>query len=149
MRISDWSSDVCSSDREAVARQNEEARLAGEGGEAAILGGDALEEPQRGGADGDDAASRGAGGIHGRRGLGAYLARLAMHGVSLDLFGLHGQEGAGADVQRHVHPVDAALGKTLQQAVGEVKPGGRRGNRPGTAREDGLVVAERKSTSLN
>src|SRR3546814_6661543 len=109
MRISDWSSDVLSSE------------LAGEGGEAAILGGDALEEPQRGGADGDDAASRGAGGIHGRRGLGAYLARLAMHGVSLDLFGLHGPEGAGADVQRHVHPVDAALGKTLQQAVGEVK----------------------------
>src|SRR3546814_14236713 len=70
----------------------------------------------------------------------AYLARLAMHGVSLDLFGLHGQEGAGADVQRHVHPVDAALGKTLQQAVGEVKPGGRRGNRPGTAREDGLAI---------
>src|SRR3546814_17876717 len=101
MRISDWSSDVCSSDREAVARQNEEARLAGEGGEAAILGGDALEEPQRGGADGDDAASRGSGGIHGRRALGAYLGRLAVHTVSRHLFGRHGQEGSGAVVLRH------------------------------------------------
>ncbi len=52
-------------------------------------------------------------------------------------------EGAGADVQHDLGALDAGVAASAsQQRVAEMQAGGRRGDRAGHAREDGLVARE-------
>src|SRR5262249_60178738 len=52
----------------------------------------------------------------------------------------HGLEGPRADVERDVRGPDAALRERGEQGLAEGQPGGRRGDRAGRARVDGLVA---------
>ena len=101
---------------EPVAGRDEERRLAGERrGSCHRLAGGRLQQPQRRGADGDDAPAGGARGVEGRGGVGGDLAPLGVHAVLGGVVGLDGQEGAGADVQRHEMAGDAARVQRRQQ----------------------------------
>ena len=57
-------------------------------------------------------------------------------------------EGALADVQRDLRLLNAARGQTLQQFGREVQSGGRCGDRPGVAREYGLVALAVQGVAL-
>src|SRR5690606_28062716 len=76
----------------------------------------------------------------GGRGLGGDLAPLGVHAVLGDVLDLHGQEGAGADVQSDARGGDAAGGELGEQDLVEVERGGGGGDRSGAGGEDGLVV---------
>ena len=70
----------------------------------------------------------------------ADLAALGVHPVAGDLVGADREEGAGADMERDRRPRDAALRERIEQAGGEVQPGGRRGDGAFVAGEDRLVI---------
>ena len=106
----------------------------------AVLGRGRLQQPQRRGADGDDAAAGGARGVERGRGLRGDLAPLGVHAVLARVLGLDGQEGAGAHVQRHEMAGDAARVQRRQQLGREVQAGGGRGDGALAARVDGLVA---------
>ena len=67
-------------------------------------------------------------------------AVLGMHPVIGRVVGLHRQERAGADMQRHGVHADAARLQPRHQIVGEMQSGGRRRDRAFVVREQRLVV---------
>ena len=67
---------------EAVARRDEQRRLAAIGRERAVLGGRAFDQPQRGRADRDDAAAGAPRGVQRRRRLGAHATPFRMHAMA-------------------------------------------------------------------
>ena len=95
-----WKLVISTIDRlEPVAGRDEDRGFAGERPDRAVLGRRRLQQPQRRGADGDDAPAGGARAIEGGGRLGGDLAPLGVHAVFGDVLGLDRQEGAGADVQ--------------------------------------------------
>ena len=83
--------------------------------------GGGLQQAQRRGADGDDAPAARAHGVERRRRLGGNLAALEVHLVVGGVVGLHRQERAGADVQRHEVARDAARIQRRHQLRREVQ----------------------------
>ncbi len=63
-----------------------------------------------------------------------------MHAVIGGVRGLDGEEGAGADMQRRGEPRDAGGVERRRQPLGEMQPGGRRGDGAVLRREHRLVV---------
>jgi len=126
----------------AVARQDVDAGLAGEGLNRAVGGGRSFEQAERRGADRDDAPAGRAGGVDGPGRCLRQLAGLQVHPVVARVLDLDRQEGAGADVEGERDAVDAARRERVQQAGREVETSGGGGDRAGPARENGLVVAE-------
>ena len=69
--------------------------------------------------------------------------RLGVHAVVGDVLGLHRQEGAGADVQRHEMPARRRAPRASAiSAAREVQARRRRGDRAVLAGVDGLVIDE-------
>ena len=79
--------------------------------------------------------------VQGVGGFGRDRAMLGMHAMSFRILRPDRQEGAGPDVKRHEMLGNAVIGERAEQSVGEMKPGGRRGDRALLAREHRLVVA--------
>ena len=79
------------------------------------LRGDGFQNPDRGGADSDDAAARRFGFINCARGGFAQLVMLVVHDVSGDGLGLHRCEGSEPDMQCDKANLHAARGKFRQQ----------------------------------
>jgi hypothetical protein len=84
-------------------------------------------------------------------GVGRDGAPLGVHRVIVQIRGLDGLEGAGADMQGHAGARDAASFERLEQGGGEVEARGGGGDRTGGARRavgvvvgrvDGLVAVE-------
>ena len=102
----------------------------------------ALERPRRRGADGDHPAPLVVGPVHGVGHARRDRHALRRQRVVLDLLRLDRAKGARADVKRELVKLDAAAPDGLEEARREVKPGRRRGDRPGRSRVDGLVALE-------
>ena len=62
--------------------------------------------------------------------------------MTLDLVGAHRRESARPDMQRHGRGADARVGQRFEDVVGEMQPRGRRRDRAGLRRIDGLVVVD-------
>src|SRR5690606_19181891 len=99
-------------------------------------GGGGLQHPQGGGADRDDPAPGGDGLGDEGGGLGPDLAPLGVHAVGGDVIDLDGQEGAGADVQRHPRHAHAARREVGEENLVEVQGGGGGGHGTGAGGED-------------
>src|SRR5262249_56128985 len=72
-------------------------------------------------------------------GRGGERVSVAGHGVVGEALRTHGLKGAGPDVQGEEGELDAAAPERCEQRLVEVQPGGRRGDRTGRARIDGLI----------
>ena len=123
-----------------VARQDEQPRLAVEGPDLAAFGGGAFEEAHAGRADRDDAPAGRARGVDAGGGFGVDDAALGMHAVRSRVVRLDRQKRAGADMQGHGDPGDAARREPVEQSRGEMQPGGRRRDGALGAGEHRLVV---------
>ena len=66
---------------------------------------------------------------------------LGMHAMTFRILRPDRQEGAGPDVKRYEMLGNAVIGERAEQPAGEMKPGGRRGDRALLAREHRLVIA--------
>ena len=78
-------------------------------------------------------------GLEGGDSLGRQLGPLGVHDVVLEPLGLHGAECAQTDVERQVDPGDSLRSQVREDLIGEMKPGGRRGDRSGPSGVNGLV----------
>ena len=108
--------------------------------ELAVLAGGTFQQPQRGRADRDDPPALGARGIERRGGLSGNRAEFGVHLVAFGVVGLHRQERAGADMQRHFVQADPARREPRQQRFGEMQSRGRRRHRALMLRKNRLVV---------
>jgi hypothetical protein len=109
-------------------------------GRSAVLVGGAFEQAERGGADRDDAAARGARGVEPVGDGGVDPAPFGVHDVVGRVVGLDRQEGAGADVEGQRLVADPRRGERVHQPRREMERGGRRGDRAFLAREHRLVI---------
>jgi hypothetical protein len=125
---------------EIVAGEDEEAGFAVEGVDGAVFVGGGFEEAERGGADGDEAVARGAGGVDAGGGLGGDVAAFGVDLVLVDVVVAERQEGAGADVQGDGFALDVVGGEAREEVGGEVEAGGGGGDGALVLGEDGLVV---------
>ncbi len=102
--------------------------------------GSALQEAQRGGADGDDAVAAGTNGIESGGRRGRDITDLLVHLVLGGIIRLDRQEGAGAHMQGDKVALDAG-GVEFGKEVGrEMQAGGRGGHGAFLAGVNGLVV---------
>ncbi len=101
---------------EPEAGPDEQRRLAGKGLHAVLVRG-ALQQAQRRGADGDDAAA----GADGGRGLRRDLTALRVHAVRAGV-ATHRQEGAGADMQGDGGAAHARGGQRASKAGVKCSP---------------------------
>ena len=107
---------------------------------AVVLRGDAFEDARGGGADGEDAAARGAGARDEFGGGGRDFVAFLVHDVFAERGGFHRREGAEADVQRDEAEVRAGVAQLREEARREVEARGGRGDGAGGVRVDGLVT---------
>ncbi len=105
-----------------------------------VRAGGAFQQPQRGRADGDDTPALRACVIEKCGRLFADMADFLMHAVLGRILRLDRQECPRPDMQRHESAVDAGGVECLEQALGEMQAGRRRGDRAFLARIDRLVV---------
>ena len=124
---------------ERIARGDVEARRAVERTHAAV-GGRALQRPRRRRTDRDDPAAVGSRPVHGVGHARGDDHPLRRQDVVLELLCLDRAKRARADVERELVDLDAATPERVQDAGSEMKPGGRRGDRPRRPRVDGLVA---------
>src|SRR5262245_59346138 len=125
-------------DAKAIARRDEEIGLAAPGGDVAVARG-RLERSQARGPDRDHARPTLMRALDGGCGRRRELVSLAVHAVVGEALRTHGLKGAGPDVQGEEGELDAAAPERCEQRLVEVQPGGRRGDRTGRARIDGLI----------
>ena len=102
--------------------------------------GGALNQTQRGGADRDNPAALFARIIQRLGGRRIEAAPFGVHDVIVGVLDLYGQEGAGADVQRHPMQARPRRLYALNQLGCEMQPGRRRCDGAGFVGENGLVV---------
>src|SRR5215510_14834585 len=126
-------------DAKAIARRDEEIGLAAPGGDVAVARG-RLERSQARGPDRDHARPTLMRALDGGCGRRRELVSLAVHAVVGEALRTHGLKGAGPDVQGEEGELDAVTPERSEQRLVEVQPGGRRGDRTGRARIDGLIT---------
>jgi len=107
---------------------------------AGVRAGRGLERTHGRGAHRHDAPPLALSAIHVRGGVRGDVRALEVHPVLFDASRLHGSERAEADVQRHARHLDAPRRRGGEQLLREVEARGRRRDRAGAIREDGLVV---------
>ncbi len=123
------------------ARHQEEVRLERAGGDgAAVRASRRFERAHGRRADRDDAMSFAFRPMHAFGGVRGDLHPLEIHPMLFDAIDFHGLERAEADVQRHARDLDAPRRDGGEQLAGEVEARGRRRDRAGALRENGLVV---------
>ena len=125
---------------EAIAGQDEQARLAREFLHLPRLDRGAFEEAQTRRADRDDAAAPSARRIDPLRHRGSHNAPFGVHPMLARVIRLDRQKGAGSDMQGHGQPIDPARGNPIEQRRGEMQPGRRRRDRALLFREHRLIV---------
>ena len=128
---------------EAVAGRDEDVGRAGPAAQRAVLARGALEQPQRGRADRDDAAAARLAPRSARRPSPALTdAALGMHLVVGGVVGLDRQERPCPDMQRHEVALDAAWRRARRNSSGvKCRPAVGAATAPSSRGIDGLVVA--------
>jgi hypothetical protein len=127
---------------EAVAGGYEDGGVAFERANNAALLGRALDQPEAGGADGDDPASRRARLVQPGGGGGIDAAPFGVHPMVASVVGLHRQERPRADMQGERGMLNTRLRQRRHQRGGEMQRRSRGRHRSLVAREHRLIIVE-------
>src|SRR5262245_24568799 len=125
---------------EAVSGSDEDRCVTAEGVYAAGVVRRALQQPERGGAGGNDASTAAADAVKARGRFGGDLTPFGVHAVIGGILGLYGEKGTLADMEGKIGGFDTSGFKLGDQRICEVQACGRRGDGARLAGEYGLIV---------